>query len=1024
MNDSQSVAGWHPHWIASLLITMALTTPLWAEETERADPQAIDFVRDVQPIFRKSCLGCHGPDKQKGEFRLDVRSVALEGGESYAPNILPGKGAESPLVKFISGGADLAMPPEGPRLSPREIAIIQAWIDQGAGWPDEVAGQLKDKNDWWSFRPLRSAESFSTALKAPLSIDAFIQARLDAATIAPSPEADRTTLIRRLSFDLIGLPPTPEETAAFLADTDANAYEQLVDRLLNSPRYGERWARHWLDAAHFAETHGNDQDRIREHAWPYRDYLIQALNADKPYHLFIQEQIAGDVLFPDNPQATVALGFLAAGPWDESSLKDIREDTLDRQIARYLDRDDMIATAINNVTSLTIQCARCHDHKFDPIPQADYYSLQAVFSGVERANRAYDPDPQIAIRRQHLLKRKSELQQKSAASMAALLNQDVRQSVDQWESRLGSQRAIWKEVTVESFASANGATLTRLSDGSILSGGARPEKDTVTIIATVPLPKLTSVKLEVLTDDSLPHKGPGRQDNGNLHLSEFEVFIEGQPTALQLINPRADFDQQGWGIERAIDKSEPTAWGIYPKVGQSHAAAFELREPLTSTEPIRLRFVLKQLHGQGHLIGRVRLLVSDAAPPVRIDLLPEAVTRILAIPASERSDEQRQELAWFQQTEDVEFELSRLPKPSLVYAAAADFEPQGGLVPPPGPRPIHILHRGDIRQPRDSAGPGALACITGLPSRFAIPPNAPESLRRAALARWLTSPENPLTWRSVVNRVWHHHFGRGLVPTLNDFGHMGETPSHPELLDWLAADFRDQGQSLKRLHRMIVTSATYRRTSVVASAATLEQLAALDPDNRLLSHRNRTRLDAESIRDAVLQASGRLDLRMGGPSDRQFDLQPGIHVTPKVDYSRFNLDSDPGRRRSIYRFLFRTLPDPFMETLDCPSGDQITPTRSNSVTVQQALALWNDVFIARHCEHIAARIEKECSTPGEGTDQSKRGLNSCIDRAVRLILCRPATANELVELKGYGDKHGLANVCRLLLNSNEFLFVN
>ncbi|MBS0203996.1 MAG: PSD1 domain-containing protein [Planctomycetes bacterium] len=978
------------------------------------DATPVDFVRDVRPILQRSCQRCHGAEKQKGDYRLDVRQSALHNGESYAPNIIPGKADDSPLIKFVTGDGDVVMPPEGKPLTAAEVRTLRQWIDQGAKWPDDVAGELKDKSDWWSLRPLSLKDHFA----GNLSIDHFIRAKLTAAGLRPAIEADRLTLIRRVSFDLIGLPPTPEEVSQFVGDVEPNAYERLVDRLLDSPRFGERWARHWLDAAHFAETHGHDQDRIREHAWPYRDYLIQSLNADKPYGQLIQEQVAGDVLYPDDPQATVALGFLAAGPWDESSLKDIREDTLDRQIARYLDRDDMIATVINNVSGLTVQCARCHDHKFDPISQADYYALQAVFSGVERANRSYDPDVDVGTRRRTLLKRKLQLQQKSAEFVATLLSPAHQQLVGDWEHKLGTQGAVWKPVEPESWTSSDGATLTRLPDGSVLSGGTRPDKDTVTIIAAVTLPKVTAVKLEVLNDDSLPHRGPGRQDNGNLHLSEFEVYIDGSDTRLELVNPRADFDQQDWGIARAIDKSEPTAWGIYPKVSQPHAAAFELREPLNVSGLTKLRFVLKQRHGGGHLIGRARLMISDATPPVRLDLLPEPIAAILATRLENRTEQQRVELTLFQMGEEVDRELSLLPKPSLVYTAAAEFEPQGGLVPPPGPRPIQILHRGDIKQPRDPALPGALECVTGLPSRFDVASEAPESARRAALARWLTDPKNPLTWRVIVNRVWHHHFGRGLVGTLNDFGHMGELPTHPELLDWLASEFRDGDQSLKKLHRQIVTSATYRQ-SVHAMAEA--PIANLDPENRLLSHMNRTRLDAECLRDAVLQASGRLDLRMGGPSDRQFDLQSGIHVTPKVDYTKFNLDSDLGRRRSIYRFLFRTLPDPFMETLDCPSGDQITPVRTNSVTVQQALALWNDVFIARNCEHIAARVEGETNS-SQASDAEL--LRKRVDRTVELILCRRPTDDERIELTAYAMKHGLANVCRLLLNSNEFLFVN
>ena len=1049
-----------------------------------ATTRPISFKNDIQPIFQKACVRCHGPEKQKGDYRLDIRVTAFKGGETFAPNILPGKSESSPLIRFVAGIDNLAMPPEGDRLTSDEIGLLRAWIDQGASWPDDVAGTAQDKNDLWSLKPLMQPSvppgEKTNGQNIPESpIDAFVGLKRIEKNFRSVGQADRRTLVRRVSFDLIGLPPTADEVDSFIADPDPNAYEALVDRLLESPQYGERWARHWLDAAHFAETHGNDQDRIREHAWPYRDYLIKSLNEDKPYSRFVEEQIAGDVLFPGDPYATAALGFLAAGPWDESSLRDIREDTIDRQIARYLDRDDMLSNVMNNICSLTVQCARCHDHKFDPISQRDYYSLQAVFSGVERANRQFDTDPEILRQRTELTRRKRDIEQRSPSEVERLTSNEVQQEIAIWEQSLGSNSLGWHVVDAETFTSTDGATLKKLDDGSILSSGPRPEMDTVTIISS-PLPRrlstenssrnsqdselgkskdrrldqITAIRLEVLTHESLPHGGPGRQpDNGNLHLSEFEVFLEGCNQKLTLMNPTADFNQQDWEIAKAIDQNESTAWGIHPKEGLSHQAVFELKEPIRLCgdtklnpcdspvgakpddlkEPIRLRFVLKQRHGRGHLIGRTRLSLSGLIPPVRVDAIPDAIAIILAIPPGQRNEAQRLEVANFQQLEKVSRSLNSLPKQNLVYAAAADFEPDGSLRPPPGPRTIHVLHRGDIRHPKEEVTSGAVACVTTVSSRFEIPVDAPESARRAALARWLTDKNNPLTWRSIVNRVWFHHFGRGLVGTLNDFGHMGEKPTHPELLDWLAVEFRDGDQSLKKLHRMIVTSQTYRQkvenppsTSGASSDDSAKQdlRLSLDADNRFLWRMNRTRLDAESIRDAILAISDRLDSRMGGPSDRQFDLQPGIHVTPRVDYSKFDPSEDTGRRRSIYRFLFRTLPDPFMESLDCPSGDQITPARTNGVTVQQALSLWNDKFICQHCEYITGRIDRDFASENANLNEPVAIAKSQVDRAFRLILCRQPTNHETLEAIAYTDRHGLANLCRMLLNSNEFLFVN
>jgi hypothetical protein len=720
--------------------------------------RTIDFITEVQPIFATKCYRCHGPERQRSEFRLDDRQAAMVGGSLYAPSIIPGNSSQSPLIQFIGEHGDLKMPPNGPPLTDQEIATLRKWVDQGAIWPDAADGIVIDKSDWWAWKPI-SKPDVPVVPKTPIAprlanpIDNFIVAKLQQHGLNQVPKADHRALIRRLYFDLIGLPPTATEVEEFMESADPGAYERLVDRLLASPRYGERWARHWMDTVHFAETHGHDQDRIREHAWPYRDYLIASFNADKSYSRFIQEQVAGDALFPGDPQATIALGFLAAGPWDESSLRDIQEDTVDRQIGRYLDRDDMLSTVMNNVVSLTVQCARCHDHKFDAIPQKDYYALQAVFAGVERANRA---------------------------------------------------------------------------------------------------------------------------------------------------------------------------------VGAS----------------------------------------SSGASPTH---------------------------------------------PTLVYAAASQFEPDGGLKPPPGPRPIHLLHRGELSQPRELIQPGALSCVTALSAEFEIPDGSTESARRAQLARWLTDARNPLTWRSIVNRVWHHHFGAGIVITLNDFGHMGGAPSHPELLDWLASEFRDSNHSLKELHKLIVTSETYRQCSRLSEMdpSAVARAEAVDADNRLLWRMNRTRLDSECIHDAILSASGQLDLRMGGPSDRQFSLSPGIHVTPNIDYRQFDFNSDAARRRSVYRFLFRTLPDPLYEALDCPSGDHMTPVRANSVTIHQALALWNNAFVLRQAEHLATRIEHQTTVAEQQ-----------VDLAMRLVLSRPSSENERHTLGAYITQHGLANACRLLFNLNEFVFID
>jgi hypothetical protein len=656
-------------------------------------------------------------------------------------------------------------------------------------------GQTQKQLVWWSLSPLRkpalpSLDSASSEQWLRTPIDRFVLAKLEEKKLAAAPPADKRSLLRRVTLDLIGLPPTQAELEAFLADDSPQAYDRVVDRLLASPHYGERWARHWMDLVHYAETHGHDQDRPRPNAWPYRDYLIRSFNDDKPYVRFVQEQLAGDVLFPDDAQAVIALGFLATGPWDESSLRDIREDTIDREIARYLDRDDMVTTAMSTFVSTTAHCARCHDHKFDPITQGDYYALQAVFAGVDKADRPYDIDSRVAKQRQRQQQQRIQLQElRHAAELCCLA-----------------------------------------------------------------------------------------------------------PGALALAT-----------LERQVDR-----------------------------------------------------------------------------------------------------QLAALPAQQFVYAAANNFKPDGSFRPAQTPRPVHVLKRGDINKPGPAASPGALACVPGLQARFRLSDRGDEGNRRAALARWVTDSKNVLTWRSIVNRIWHYHFGRGLVDTPNDFGRMGSQPTHPELLDWLAITFRDNGGSIKQLHRLIVTSAVYRQSSRHQS-----QFAAIDADNRYLWRMNRARLDAEEVRDAVLQIAGKLDRTMGGPSVKQFNMSPGIHVTPMVDYVNFDIDRPENYRRSVYRFVFRTLPDPFMEALDCPDSSQLTPARTASVSALQALAMLNDRFIVRMSEHVAARAA-----------QAGPDLPTRIRAVYQLALGREPASNEAQVMADYVAKHGMANACRLIMNSNEFMFVN
>ena len=818
-----------------------------------------------------------------------------------------------------------------------------------------------DKVGDWAFRPIQKP-----AVPAPPTehrawvrnpVDAFVLDKLRANGLKPSPEADRRTLARRVTIDLTGLPPTPEELDAFSKDTTPDAYEKLVDRLLASPHYGERWARHWLDVAHYADSHGQDQDRFRPNAWPYRDYLIRSLNDDKPYAKFVREQIAGDVLFPDDPLAIAATGFLAAGPWDESGLRDINENSSDRLIARNLDRDDIVTTTMTTFAGLTVHCARCHDHKFDPITQADYYALQAVFAGIDKGERSYDADPALAKKRTSLAAELARV--RSLKQDAGLLTPELRTEVAAFEKAWRETAGRWVVLIPDSAKSKHGATLKILPDQSILSGGTAPERDIYTTVATAERGGLTGLRLEVLTDDSLPLRGPGRQGNGNLHLSELRVTIhpKSQPdkaVPVKLKAASADFDQAGWGVARAIDGNAATAWGIYPEVSKPHAAVFEFDKPAGFEAGTVLMVELDQSHGGNHLIGRYRLAVTTATPLVEAGrAAPANIAATLAIPEAKRGDPQRAELARWVWESRLERDLASLPAPAKVYCGSNKFAIDGSFRPAAAPRPIHVLKRGDVTRPLALAVPGSVEAVSGVKPRFNLKDANDEGQRRVALAEWLVDPANPVAWRVIVNRVWHHHFGKGIVDTPNDFGKMGGAPSHQELLDWLAAEFRDTGGSLKKLHKLLVTSSIYRQAVSDDAAA-----AAKDGDNRLLWRMNRGKLDAETVRDAMLFASGRLDETMYGAPVKHFLTKPGVHVTPDADYEKYDVDAVDARRRSIYRFIFRTRPDPLLEALDCPDASASAPVRSASVSAPQALVLWNNKFTLRHAEHLAALATK------------------------------------------------------------------
>lgn len=974
------------------------------------------FRAQVAPIFERHCVSCHEGAKPKGGLSLVNGQKAMQGGESGA-SIVAGKPEESLLLEYISGEKP-AMPKDAKPLSAAEVSSIRTWIEAGANWPSglELADKKLNDTDWWSLRPVVrpevpkvEADVGTTAFPIRNPIDAFILAKLEQQRLCPSPEADRRTLIRRLYYDLIGLPPSPSEVQAFLADEDPQAYEKLVDRLLASPRYGERWGRHWLDVVHYGDTHGYDKDKPRPNAWPYRDYVIRSLNEDKPYAQFVQEQLAGDVLFPDTTDGITALGFISAGPWDFIGHAEVVEEKIDGKIARMLDRDDMVSNTMNTFTSATVQCARCHNHKFDPITQEDYYSLHAVFAALDRAPKAYDADPKIATERRRLLKSTAELTvakqafdekvAKLAGPKLMELNEQIAvfsapKPVDPaqaaafgYHSQLEATQdnAKWVQVDLGQPTGLSRVILHPCKDdfNQIGEGFGFPVRFRVEISNNAEFTKDVTV-IGDYTDADFP----------NPQLTPLELTVGGRSARYVRVSvTRLALRQNDYMFALA----EMSVWDT---VGKLVSAG----KPVTSLDSIEA-------------VPRWRManLVDGYYPGEAVAKNPNELARALTerqkLLAETVDAETRSHLVSVSEAlAETEAALAKLPVQSQVYAGTVYTG--GGSFRGTGstggrPREIRVLQRGDVRTPLEIVGPGVPPLLPGAKTRFELNSDGPEGDRRVALAQWITEPSHPLTWRSIVNRVWQYHFGSGIVDTPNDFGRMGSKPSHPELLDWLAVDFRDGGQSIKSLHRLICNSSTYRQSS-----ANNEAYAAIDSDNVYLWRMNRRRLEAEAIRDSVLDVAGKLDLSMGGPGFQDFVIERPEH-SPHYEYKLFDPEEPKSHRRSVYRFIVRSQPQPFMTTLDCADPSMSVDKRNESISALQSLAMLNNKFIVAMATHFAERLEKESPD-----------LQSRIDRACRLCLGRAPTASEREELIEYAQQFGLPNTCRLLFNLNEFAFID
>ncbi len=890
--------------------------------------------------------------------------------------------------------------------------------ERGKSEKIEKSKSTSTENDlWWSFKKLQKpALPNLTKMSFPSDnpIDRFIQAKWQEKQLVGSPQADRLTLIRRLTFDLHGLPPTPEQIEQFLSDRSPDAYEQLVKRLLASPRYGEYWGQHWLDTVPYADTHGFDKDKRRDHAWKYRDYVIDSFNRDKPCADWIREQLAGDILFPQRRDAVIATGFITAGPWDFVGHVELREGTTEKEKTRVLDRDDMLANTISSFMSLTIHCARCHDHKFDPISQADYYQLQSVFAGVRRGERLVNApmNDMILIRN----KQREQLLEKELRILDQTVSAQVAPKVQELDKKIEKAREQWRQNSLffsSTPSNSNGyhSLIHPSADHSCyvqIDLGKISAIDWIVLYPARPVdfpntpgfgfPKRFRIDLSNDHDfkDSLCIVDYSKSDF--INPQDRYVPIAGHQlkgrylriTVNRLWNRKTsgidDFCFALAEVEVLQNKTNLAAHTLVES-SESIEAGLWSRKYLVDSATSRLKL------NRNRLDNNFSELRENEKIWQQLHLFEKQKQEIL-VSAYDANTRQKKEKIL---QELIEIRKSKSSNNSDLYY---------GPIPLDKPRDIHILGRGEVSKKKSKVLPAGLDCLEGLSSNLMISDVNQEGQRRVALAKWISSQDNPLTWRSLANRVWFYHFGKGIVDSPNDFGHNGALPTHPELLDYLADELRTT-QSLKKLHFLIVTSHTYRQIS-----KNQDRNSQIDGDNRFLWRMNRKRLDAEQIRDAILLASGKMIFSGGGPGFALFQFKDDH--SPTYDYSNPQFVDNPSTwRRSVYRFVVRSVTNPFLDTLDCADPNVSTPKRNQTLTALQALALLNDPFILKQAKYLEEKLKKDESD-----------LKRQIEKLIYLILNRKATKEEVTELFSFTQKNGLANSARLLWNLNEFLFVD
>ena len=926
----------------------------------------VEFIKEVQPIFADRCYSCHGPEKQKGNLRWDKRQSALAGGDN-GPAILVGKSAESLLIKLVSGlDPDNLMPPKGEPLTTAQIGLLRAWIDQGAEWPESASASAKDKSKHWAFlapvRPPVPAVKQKALVRNP--IDSFIVAKLGEQKLKPAREADRTTLLRRASLDLIGLPPTPQEVAKFVRNQSPDAWEREVERLLASPHYGERWGRHWLDAARYADTNGYEKDRPRP-IWPYRDWVIRALNRDLPYDQFLTEQIAGDLVPNSSLEQHVATGFMRNSMLNQEGGTEPEQ----FRVEALFDRIDTLG---KSVMGLTFNCAQCHNHKYDPFSQKEYYQLYAF---INQDDEAFAEVPTAAEQnaRDEILARIRRLEEEAMTSATNLAER-----MAEWESSLERAEGDWTTLDPVDWFNFGGK-FEELEDHSLLAGGDLQSGDVMRVTVATPLTNISGFRLEALLNPNLKYGGPGTVGKGSFMVREF--VVEAQPLDASVTNKvkfsraLASAEAPGLSVTNAIDGSTDKA-GWCPAVtperrNQSHRAVFECAEAVGFPGGTRLVFTIHQTfkpdknqagidedsRQECNLIGCLRLSATTNAAPLRVDPLSSTQRIAFQKPRNQRTPEDRLDL--FRAFRSAQPEFANLnqnisnawnnwPYPATTMVLAKRERA----------RVTHLFKRGDRLRPGEELQAQVPAFL------HPLAPDAPRN--RLGLAKWMTDPRSPTTARVMVNRIWQIYFGQGLVISPEDFGTRVEMPSHPELLDWLACEFMEpktsstpllvetlQPWSIKHIHRLILNSATYRQSSVVT-----DHLREKDPYNRFLARAPRLRVEGEVVQDIALSASGLLNRNIGGPS-----IYPPIPASVgDTSYGGFSWPETKGEdryRRGLYTFWKRSLPFPSLSAFDVPSGETACPRRVRSNTPLQALTTLNETTFVEAAQALALRVLKE-----------------------------------------------------------------